>query len=241
MINVVVFSSHAEIYQTERNYVITLRLLEGIFMRPLLEHNVLTSDNLQLLFPPALLILNDLHSSFEAQLKQRRIDDGVSVVGEIGDLLLAMFDGKSGEELKDQAAQFCARQKIALEVLKERRRKDENLHRLLSKAESHKACRRLQLQDLLPMVQTRLAKYPLLFEKLHKSTIKVLPENSGESDAILKAIDNSRIILNHVNQAVKEAEDAQKVQSIQRKLDRSIFDKEPANAEFKVRRLFGFS
>lgn len=197
-----------EIYITERNHVRTLRLLEGIFMRPLQKQNLL-ADHLQLLFPPALLSLKDLHGSFETQLKQRRTESG-SVVGDIGDLLLAMFDGRSGEELKDYAAQFCARQRIALEALKDRRRKDETLQRLLTQAESHKACRRLQLKDLLPTALQRLTKYPLLFENLLKVTHRVRPESTDEAEAIRKALGNSRDILNHVNQAVREAEDAHK-------------------------------
>lgn len=197
-----------EIYITERNHVRTLRLLEGIFMRTLTESGLLV-DSLQLLFPPALQQLKDLHCSFEAQLKQRRTTS-VSVVGEIGDLLLAMFDGRSGENLKEYAAQFCARQRIALEALKDRRRKDEHLQRILTTAESHKACRRLQLKDLLPTALQRLTKYPLLFENLLKVTNRVAPENTEEADAIRKALNNSRDILNHVNQAVRVAEDTHK-------------------------------
>ncbi|XP_037025462.1 rho guanine nucleotide exchange factor 11 isoform X3 [Bradysia coprophila] len=220
-----------EIYQTERNHVRTLRLLEGIFMRPLQESAALNAEHLNLLFPPALLILKDHHSSFEQQLKQRRIEHG-SLVGDIGDLLLTMFDGRSGEELKEHAAHFCARQQIALEALKEKRRKDENLQRLLTKAESHKACRRLQLKDLLPTALQRLTKYPLLFESLYKITVRVSPDNDAEAIAVRKALDSSKRILDHVNQAVRHAEDAHKLQTIQKKLDKANYEKE-ASSEFK--------
>lgn len=210
----------------------TLRLLEGIFMRPLQEASVLSADELNLLFPPSLLVLKDVHSSFEQQLKQRRQDHG-ALLGDIGDLLLIMFDGRTGDELREHAAQFCARQQIALEALKEKRRKDENLQRLLTKAESHKACRRLQLKDLLPTALQRLTKYPLLFESLVKITIQVSPEKETEAQAIQRALDSSRRILNHVNQAVRIAEDTHKLQAIQKRLDKSSYDKD-ANNEFKV-------
>lgn len=216
-----------EICVTEKNHVRTLKLLEGIFLRPLQDTNVLGVDHLQLLFPPALITLKDLHSSFESKLKQRRIS--TPLVSEIGDLLLEMFDGKSGEDLKEFAAHFCARQQIALEALKEKRRKDENLQKILTKAESHKACRRLQLKDLLPTVLQRLTKYPLLFESLFKITNTVAPDNEIEARAIKTALDKSRRILNHVNQAVRVAEDAHKLQTIQKKLDKSAFDKEVSN------------
>lgn len=201
-------------------------------MRPLQESNVLNTEDLNLLFPPSLLTLKDLHGSFEQQLKQRRQDHG-PLVGDIGDLLLSMFDGRMGDELRENAAQFCARQQIALEALKEKRRKDENLQRLLTKAESHKACRRLQLKDLLPTALQRLTKYPLLFESLVKITVQVTPDNEAEAQAIKKALDSSRRILNHVNHAVRIAEDTHKLQAIQKRLDKSSYDKD-TNSEFKV-------
>lgn len=209
----------------------TLKLLEGVFYRPLQESGALNAEHLQLLFPPALLTLRDLHTQFEQQLKQRRHEQN-SVVVSLGDLLLSVFDGRSGDELKENAAHFCARQQIALEALKEKRRKDDNLHRFLNKAESHKACRRLQLKDLLPTALQRLTKYPLLFESLYTITVKVQPDEEVEALAIRKALDQSRRILDHVNQAVREAEDAHKLQTIQRKLDRSSYDKEVN--EYKV-------
>lgn len=201
-------------------------------MRPLQESTLLTAEHFDLLFPSSLLVLKDLHSTFEQQLKQRRIDNG-SLVSGIGDLLLSMFDGNAGDQLLEHAAQFCARQKIALEALKEKRRKDESLQRLLTKAESHKACRRLQLKDLLPTVLQRLTKYPLLFESLLKITSNIAPDNEKEAQAIRRARELSRRILDHVNQAVREAEDAHTLQTIQKRLDKSLYEKEPNN-EFKV-------
>lgn len=198
-----------EIYQTERSHVRTLKLLERLFFYPLQESNLLSQDHLQLLFPPSLLSLCDLHGTFEQKIKQRRIDHSY-IVNNIGDLLAGMFDGKSGEELREYAAQFCARQQIALEALKEKRRKDEQLQKLLSKAESNKACRRLQLKDLLPAVLQRLTKYPLLFENLYKVTVRVVPEDTVEAEAIQNALESSKKILVDVNQAVKTAEDAHK-------------------------------
>lgn len=208
----------------------TLKLLEGLFYRPLQESGHLNAEHLLLLFPPALLTLRDLHSAFEQQLKQRRHEQS-SVISGIGDLLLAAFDGRAGDELKENAAHFCARQQIALEALKEKRRKDDSLHRFLNKYEAHKACRRLQLKDLLPTALQRLTKYPLLFESLYATTVKVRPLGESaaadaEAQAIRKALELARRILDHVNQAVREAEDANKLQTIQRKLDRSSYDKE---------------
>ncbi|EDV98506.1 GH23156 [Drosophila grimshawi] len=217
-----------EIFQTERNHVRTLRLLDRLFFLPLYDSALLSQDHLLILFPPALLSLRELHGAFEQKLKQRRVEHN-HVVKHIGDLLTDMFDGQSGEVLCEHAAQFCARQQIALEALKEKRHKDEQLQKLLKKSESHKACRRLELKDLLPTVLQRLTKYPLLFENLYKVTVRVLPENTTEADSIQRAVESSKKILVEVNKAVKTAEDAHKLQNIQRKLDKSSYDKD----EFK--------
>ncbi|XP_049308439.1 uncharacterized protein LOC105226277 isoform X1 [Bactrocera dorsalis] len=217
-----------EIYQTERSHVRILKLLERLFLLPLQDSSLLTAEHLSLLFPPALLSLREIHTTFEQQLKQRRVEHN-HVVTHIGDLLSGMFFGKSGDDLCQYAQQFCARQQIALEALKEKRRKDEQLQKLLTKAESHKACRRLQLKDLLPAVLQRLTKYPLLFENLYKVTIRVVPDDVSEAEAIRCALESSKKILVDVNQAVKTAEDTHKLQNIQRKLDKSTFDKD----EFK--------
>ncbi|XP_050325281.1 uncharacterized protein LOC126756342 isoform X1 [Bactrocera neohumeralis] len=217
-----------EIYQTERSHVRILKLLERLFLLPLQDSSLLTAEHLTLLFPPALLSLREIHTTFEQQLKQRRVEHN-HVVTHIGDLLSGMFFGKSGDDLCQYAQQFCARQQIALEALKEKRRKDEQLQKLLNKAESHKACRRLQLKDLLPAVLQRLTKYPLLFENLYKVTIRVVPDDLSEAEAIRCALESSKKILVDVNQAVKTAEDTHKLQNIQRKLDKSTFDKD----EFK--------
>lgn len=78
----------------------------------------------------------------------------------------------------------------------------------------------------------RLTKYPLLFENLAKYT----PEsNEKERAAVLRSLDRSKEILSCVNQAVREAEDYQRLAEIQRTIDRSAFDKfdHPTVQEFK--------
>lgn len=78
----------------------------------------------------------------------------------------------------------------------------------------------------------RLTKYPLLFDKLAKST----PEHhEKERAAVLRSLERSREILSRVNQAVREAEDYHRLAEIQRTIDRSAFDKfeHPTVQEFK--------
>lgn len=202
-----------------------------IFMRPLQESNLLNPEHLNLLFPPSILQLQELHSQFEAKIKLRR-QEHEHIVREIGDILLSLFDGEQGEELRIHAAQFCARQQIALDALRDARKRDDKLHRFLQQKESHKACRRLQLKDLLPTMLQRLTKYPLLFESLLKATSKLSPVDEKEVQAISIALESSKRILNHVNEEIRIADDRHELQNIMKRLDRTAFEKD-APPEFK--------
>lgn len=78
----------------------------------------------------------------------------------------------------------------------------------------------------------RLTKYPLLFESLVKCTI-----NEEDLSNIKRSFERSKIILNYVNQAVREAEDELRLSEIQKKLDAAPFEKvdHPLSVEYKVR------
>ncbi|KAJ8867691.1 hypothetical protein PR048_031494 [Dryococelus australis] len=111
------------------------------------EQQVLPGDHLQLLFSNLEQML-EIHSQFNNLMKSKKKEG--PIVGEIADLLLTMFDGPEGEEFQEAAATFCARQQIALELLKERRRKDAKLNNFLTEVEGNPLCRRLQLKDIIP-------------------------------------------------------------------------------------------
>lgn len=62
---------------------------------------------------------------------------------------------------------------------------------------------------------------------------------SGPSDELVRlrrAVDRSKEILNYVNRAVKEAEDNARLQELQKRLDKTAFEKmeHPVATEFKV-------
>jgi hypothetical protein len=90
----------------------------------------------------------------------------------------------------------------------------------------------LFLQDIIPTGMLRLTKYPLLFENL----VKLCEPGSEERAGVQRSLDRSKEILNHVNQAVREAEDFHRLADIHKKLDKAQFDKaeHPMVAEFRV-------
>ena len=272
----------AELFHTERTHVRNLKVLERVFYRPLLDNGF--SDLVNLLFPnlPEML---EIHDRFNTLMKARKREQ--AVVETVGDILLAMvttiiiiikiiiivlmnifmfqFDGPSGETLQQSVGTFCKYQSMALESLKDRRKKESKLqvtfHSLsaykylihlmiklskqmnstfgfvfqlqtfLAEAEGNSVCRRLQLKDIIPTAMQRLTKYPLLLESLAKYT-----QARSELATVRKCLERSRQILNKVNQAIKEADNYNRLVDIQKRLDKSAFEKtdHPIANELKV-------
>ncbi|XP_043278903.1 rho guanine nucleotide exchange factor 11 isoform X2 [Venturia canescens] len=218
-----------ELFHTERSHVRALKVLSYVFHRPLLESGVLPLDQIQLLFSN-LDEMVTIHSRFNQAMKRKKKEN--PCVGDIGDLLLEMFDGEAGEAFERAASTYCAKQQVALDALRDRRRKDPKLNSFLNEIEANTLCRRLQLKDHILTGMLRLTKYPLLFENLAKYT----PDsNEKEKADVLRSLERSKEILSVVNQAVREAEDYQRLAEIQRTIDRSAFDKfdHPTVQEFK--------
>ncbi|XP_036143967.1 rho guanine nucleotide exchange factor 11 isoform X2 [Monomorium pharaonis] len=218
-----------ELFHTERSHVRALKVLSHVFHKPLLESQVLPLDQIQLLFSNLDEMLM-IHSRFNQAMKRKKKEN--PCVNDVGDLLLEMFDGEAGEIFEKAASTYCAKQQVALDALRDRRRKDSKLNAFLNEVEANPLCRRLQLKDHILTGMLRLTKYPLLFENLAKYT---LDSNEKEKAAICRSLERSKEILSRVNQAVKEAEDHQRLIEIQRTIDRSAFDKfdHPTVQEFK--------
>jgi len=217
-----------ELYHTERSHIRGLKVLEHVFHRPMRELQVLPQDQLVLLFAN-LEQMFDLHLQFCNNMKTIIRKENY-VVQKIGHVLLNTFDGAPGELFQKSAVTFCAKQQIALESLREKRKRDTKLNIFLTEAEGNPVCKRLQLKDILPTGMIRLTKYPLLFESLVKCTT-----NEEELSHIKRALERSKTILNHVNQAVRDAEDELRLSDIQKKLDASQFEKidHPLSLEYR--------
>ncbi|CAB3378735.1 Hypothetical predicted protein [Cloeon dipterum] len=215
-----------ELFYTERSHVRALKVLDRVFYKPLLDNQLLNLDCLVLLFPNLGEML-EIHGSLNAAMKQKRKES--PIVGDISELLLNVFDGPAGERFQREAATFCAKHQLALEMLKEKRRKDQKLNNFITEAEGKAVCRRLQLKDIIPFGFQRLTKYPLLFENLVKNC------EGSERAGVQRALERSKEILSLVNASVKEAADQNRLAEIQRRLDKGPFEKADHSlaAEFK--------
>uniref|UniRef100_A0A8C2ZYR0 Rho guanine nucleotide exchange factor 12 n=1 Tax=Cyclopterus lumpus TaxID=8103 RepID=A0A8C2ZYR0_CYCLU len=204
-----------ELFYTERAHVRMLRVLDHVFYQKLSKEAILPPADIKNIFTNLDEILQ-LHASILEQMAAVRKRNESSVIDQIGDDLLTWFSDGEEEKIKKAVGMFCSNQPFALEIIKTKQKKDSRFTSFVQEAESNRLCRRLQLKDIIPVEMQRLTKYPLLLDNIAKYT-----DNAVEKDKVKQAADGCRKILNHVNQAVKESEDKQRLEDYQRRLDLS--------------------
>ncbi|KAM6223665.1 rho guanine nucleotide exchange factor 1 [Rhynchocyon petersi] len=218
----------SELLVTEAAHVRMLRVLHDLFYQPMAGGGFFSLEELQNIFP-SLDELIEVHSLFLDSLMKRRQDSGY-IIEEIGDVLLARFDGTEGSWFQKISSRFCSRQSFALEQLKVKQRKEPRFCAFVQDAESRPRCRRLQLKDMIPTEMQRLTKYPLLLQSIGQNT-----EETAEREKVERAAECCREILHHVNQAVRDMEDLLRLKDYQRRLDLSHLrqSSDPMLSEFK--------
>uniref|UniRef100_A0A8C7D7C2 Rho guanine nucleotide exchange factor 12 n=1 Tax=Oncorhynchus kisutch TaxID=8019 RepID=A0A8C7D7C2_ONCKI len=204
-----------ELFYTERAHLRMLKVLDNIFYQKLTREAILPPADIKNIFTNLGDIVQ-LHVLISEQMATIRKRNETSVIDQIGDDLLSWFSGGEEEKIKQAVGTFCSNQPFALELIKSRQKKDSRFTSFMQEAESNRLCRRLQLKDIIPVEMQRLTKYPLLLENIAKYT-----DDTMEKDKVKKAGDCCRKILNHVNQAVKESENKQRLEDYQRRLDLS--------------------
>nr|XP_041568293.1 rho guanine nucleotide exchange factor 1 isoform X2 [Taeniopygia guttata] len=203
-----------ELFLTEHAHVRMLRVLLELFYQPMLREGFFDEQELSNIFP-SLEDLVEVHTAFLDSLKKLREESGF-IIAEIGDVLLARFEGTEGSWFQKISARFCSRQSFALEQLKAKQRKDTRFSQFIQEAESRPRCRRLQLKDIIPTEMQRLTKYPLLLLSITKCT-----EEAAERSKVQRAAECCRQILNRVNREVRDMENLMKLKDYQRRLDLS--------------------
>ncbi|XP_059237647.1 rho guanine nucleotide exchange factor 1 isoform X2 [Mustela nigripes] len=218
----------SELLVTEAAHVRMLRVLHDLFYQPMAEGGFFSLEELQNIFP-SLDELIEVHSLFLDRLMKLRQDSGY-LIEEIGDVLLARFDGAEGRWFQKISSRFCSRQSFALEQLKAKQRKEPRFCAFVQEAESRPRCRRLQLKDMIPTEMQRLTKYPLLLQSIGQNT-----EEPAEREKVELAAECCREILHHVNQAVRDMEDLLRLKDYQKRLDLSHLrqSSDPMLSEFK--------
>ncbi|XP_053537517.1 rho guanine nucleotide exchange factor 11 isoform X3 [Ictalurus punctatus] len=214
-----------ELFTTEASHLRTLRVLDQVFFQKM--RNLLTSDELSCIFPN-LPQVYELHASLCESMKKLRESP---IVQGIGDIMLARFEDAAGEEFQEQVSHLCSQQSQALELIKNKQRKDPRFTHLIQECEASPHCRRLQLKDLLVSEMQRLTKYPLLLDNIIKHT----DAGSPDLQPLLRAQVCCRGILQAVNEVVRETEHRHLLSQYQRRLDLSPLERQanPVAVQFK--------
>ncbi|XP_078282979.1 rho guanine nucleotide exchange factor 12-like isoform X2 [Rhinoraja longicauda] len=206
-----------ELFHTERAHIRMLKVLDVIFYQKMMRDGSIPTTDVRNIFSNLEEILQ-LHVSLNEQMRKVWKRNDNFVVDQIGEDLLSWFSCSEEEKFKRAAATFCSNQPFALELIKSKQKKDSRFQAIIQEAQSNPQCRRLQLKDIIPTEMQRLTKYPLLLENIAKNTD---PEQHEEKKKVKQAAECCRQILNFVNQAVKEAENKQRLEDYQRRLDLS--------------------
>ena len=209
-----------ELFHTEKSHVRNLKVLESVFRQPLVEKGRMSKELSNKLFANLDEVLA-LHQKYNTSMKNR-VKNGFPV-GDIGDILTEMFLDGNGDKLVQVVGEFIKNQNFTIEELKRTRSRDAKLELFLSELERKPACRRLQLQSMLPMEHQRLVKYPLLLEQIAK--FSDTPNYNTEHDIVMSAMEKTKDILDSIDRLVARQQNKERLSEIQLNIDTSGLDK----------------
>jgi len=164
-----------EIINTERDYVHDLEVMVSVFETPMLEENVVTKEEVSMLFSNVKQLI-EVNKMLLADVVKRVKDTNGN---ELGDSFLLL-----GDYLK-MYAKYCANHMVAAELaLKLEKANSTRLRAFFARASAQ--TNRLSLRDYLIKPVQRICKYPLLLRELIKSTDASHPDYVKLTNALSK-------------------------------------------------------
>ncbi|KAJ8290041.1 hypothetical protein GJAV_G00008070 [Gymnothorax javanicus] len=209
-----------ELIQTELHHMRTLRIMDGVFRRGMLEEVMLEPGVVHAIFP-CLDRLLALHSRFLAQLllrKNHSLASGSSnnfTIYQLGDLLQEQFSGQNADEMRKAYAEFCSRHLKAVKLYKELLARDKRFQYFIRRVSRGPLLRRHGIQECILLVTQRITKYPVLIQRILDNT----KGNEEEASALSQALVQIRELISSVDQQVLELERTQRLQEIRARLD----------------------
>ncbi|XP_056618746.1 rho guanine nucleotide exchange factor 2 [Triplophysa dalaica] len=209
-----------ELIQTEFNHVRTLRIMEGVFRRGMLEELMLEMGVVHAIFP-CLDQLLSFHSRFLSLLLARRshsLAPGSArnfTIQQLGDILVEQFSGQNAEEMRKCYVEFCSRHLKSVKLYKELLARDKKFQHFIRRVSRGSLLRRHGVQECILLVTQRITKYPVLIQRILDNT----KGSDEESKSLVHSMALIRELLCSVDQQVQELERAQRLQEIQSRLD----------------------
>ncbi|XP_028835973.1 rho guanine nucleotide exchange factor 2 isoform X2 [Denticeps clupeoides] len=209
-----------ELIQTELHHVRTLRIMEGVFRRGMLEEVQLEPGVAHAVFP-CLDRLLALHTQFLAQLLVRKNDSLAPdskanfTINKLGDVLVEQFSGPCADDMRKTYAEFCSRHLKAVKLYKELLARDKRFQQFIRRASRGPLLRRHGIQECILLVTQRITKYPVLIQRILDNS----KGNEEEAESLSQALTLIKELLSSVNQQVQELERTQRLQEIQARMD----------------------
>ncbi|XP_029361143.1 rho guanine nucleotide exchange factor 2 isoform X2 [Echeneis naucrates] len=209
-----------ELIQTEFHHVRTLRIMEGVYRRGMLEDVMLEAGVVHTIFP-CLDQLLELHSSLLSELLNRRKEgliEGSSnnfTVRRIGDLLLRQFSGQCADDMKKLYSEFCSRHPKAVKLYKDVMTRDRRLQQFIRRVCRGPLLRRHGVQECILLVTQRITKYPVLIQRILDNT----KGSEEEVQTLSQALRLLKDLISSVDQEVLELDRTRRLQEIQARLD----------------------
>ncbi|TSO05465.1 Rho guanine nucleotide exchange factor 2 [Bagarius yarrelli] len=209
-----------ELIQTEMHHVRTLRIMDGVYRRGMLDEVQLEPGIVHALFP-CLDKLLVIHTRFLTQLLNRRQhclqpeSAHNFTISHISDLLLQQFSCQCADEMRKTYAEFCSGHLKAVKLYKELLARDKRLQYFIRRVNRGPLLRRHGFQECILLVTQRITKYPVLVQRILDNT----KDNPDEEAGLKQALALLRDLLNGVEQQVLELERTQRLQEIRSRLD----------------------
>ncbi|XP_031442549.1 rho guanine nucleotide exchange factor 1a isoform X2 [Clupea harengus] len=223
-----------ELIQTEMHHMRTLRIMEGVLRRGMLEEVQLEPGVVNVLFP-CLDRLLLLHQNLLGQLLLRRnhcMQPGSQhnfTIHQLGDILLEQFSGQKADEMRKTYAEFCSRHLKAVKRYKELFAREKRLQYFVRRVSRGPLLRRHGYQECILLVTQRITKYPVLVQRICDNT----KENPEEAESLTQALVLLRELLSSVDEQVLELERTHRLQEIQARLDPRVEAKLRSGALFR--------
>nr|XP_055065551.1 rho guanine nucleotide exchange factor 2 isoform X1 [Misgurnus anguillicaudatus] len=209
-----------ELIQTELNHVRTLRIMDGVYRRGMLEEVLLEMGVVHAIFP-CLDQLLSIHSHFLNLLLTRKnhsLAPGSTrnfTIQQLGDILVEQFSGQNAEEMRKCYVEFCSRHLKAVKLYKELLAREKRFQQFIRRVGRGSLLRRHGVQECILLVTQRITKYPVLIQRILDNT----KGSEEESKSLVHSLTLIRELLRSVDQQVQELERAQRLQEIQSRLD----------------------
>merc|ERR1712013_843382 len=176
-----------ELFQTEETYLDNLKLVYEVFIRPIRAANVLSKQELSILF----INWKDLIITNTKLMKSMRIRRGtVQSQSMIGDILCENFPAMTAY------IRFCSSQLSAAALLQKLVETRHEFDLLLRQCQAHQRVQGMPLSFYLLKPVKRVTEYPLLVEKLVKST----PPEHPDYTCLMEALQRARTLCEQVNE-----------------------------------------